>query len=184
MHCDCRLAGLWEWLHEHSRLLPINEREKDFACSGPETFTGQSILSLSPGDFCPLPTLSSFEVTKIRSNSMSLRWTIQNDSLVGSITLEYHLASDRSPVPISKQISPLERSIDMSDMRSESLYSVCVQANGKNMRINGKPRQNSLISAGRSYGEYSSSNRRCLQVSHLIGFILLEKLLPSTLISF
>lgn len=168
LQCDCRLLGLWEWIHYHEPLLLSNANEKDehLVCSGPEQLSGKSVFALESVNFCSLPIITSLETIKTKHNGLSLHWSVQNNSLVSGFSLDYHLTSDPSPIANRKLINSAERNVDIEDLRSDSWYTLCIQANRKDLRINGQP-SGQLFGSGNSlnYGKYSvNNNRKCLQV--------------------
>lgn len=161
LNCDCQLIGLWEWLQDHSRLL--SSQEKNLVCVEPDKINDRSFLSLHPVDFCPVPLILILEVFKLESNEMTLHWEVQNNSLVAGFKFNYHLTSDRVPIVSNKQLSPLERYIDISDLKSETWYTVCLEVEGKYSRKTSNKPAAYVMSNQRNF-EYTSNNRKCLQV--------------------
>lgn len=109
--------------------------EEEIVCDQPEKLKHYSILSLQPIDFCPIPMITLFEVAKLESSAVRLRWEVQNETLVGGFTLEYYLTSERSLTsPAGLQLNPAARTAELRDLVSEKWYTVCVEANGKYLR--------------------------------------------------
>ncbi|KAH7643426.1 hypothetical protein HUG17_10117 [Dermatophagoides farinae] len=135
-HCDCRLLSIYQWLEEHSRLVKFdNDYEEMMICDQPEKLKHDSIQSLQPIDFCPIPMITLLEVNKIESSSIRLRWEVQNETLVGGFTLEYYLTSERSLTsPAGLQLNSGARNAELRDLVAEKWYTVCVEANGKYLR--------------------------------------------------
>ncbi|RWS30041.1 chaoptin-like protein [Leptotrombidium deliense] len=240
IHCDCKLLDIWEWLQDHSRIIPSSERDKELLCVQPEKLREHLVFSLHPVDFCPVPLISLMEVLLLSYDSVTIRWDVQNgeqfskfvaiftfgscvkfvmrsrikgrylelqleltliiidknevkaalnlnganliceDTLVGGFTLDYHLTSDRIPVVTNRRLSSLERNVFIDHLESETWYTVCVQANGKYLRaLNNKPTPY-VVDHQRNYGDYSTSNRKCLQVRTL-AFSEKSKLALSTI---
>lgn len=131
------------------------------------------ILSLHPVDFCPIPTISILEVYKLDPQGITIHWEVTNESLVSGYTIDYHVTSARFPVPVSKELSPLQRYVTLENLSSETWYTVCLHANEKYLKNNGKPRAYVVGQQRINYAEYSPSNRKCIQVRmnhyHLIN---------------
>jgi Leucine-rich repeat (LRR) protein len=160
-HCDCRLLSLYDWLSLHSRLLELNDKE-DMVCSQPPALKDSSLLSLHAIDLCPVPIISLMEISKLASTQVSTRWEVQNDTLVGGFTLEYYLPSNRTPPISQKFLGPSERQLDITDLKPENLYMVCVQANGKYVRSD-------VSHTDTNSAQYlsSTSSKKCSQVRTL-----------------
>lgn len=108
---------------------------EEMICDQPEKLKHDSIQSLQPIDFCPIPMITLLEVNKIEPNSIRLRWEVQNETLVGGFTLEYYLTSERSLTsPAGLQLNSGARNAELRDLVSEKWYTVCVEANGKYLR--------------------------------------------------
>ncbi|KAI2808861.1 hypothetical protein BLOT_000002, partial [Blomia tropicalis] len=132
--CDCRLLSIYEWLEEHSRVVKMQD-EEEMVCDQPEKLKHQSIQSLQPIDFCPIPMITTFEVLKVDPGSVRLSWEVQNETLVGGFTLEYYLTSERSLTsPAGLQLNQAARTAELRDLVAEKWYTVCVEANGKYLR--------------------------------------------------
>lgn len=164
-NCDCGLVGLWEWLHNHPRLL--DSQEKNLTCIEPNKINDRFILLLYPIDFCPVPIILIFEVFKLESNEMTLHWEVQNNSLIDEFRLDYHLTSDRIPVFTYKQLSSLDRYNDLTDLKSETWYTVCLQAESKYSRI-GSKKPAAYVMHHQLNFEYTSNNRKCVQVCAVV----------------
>jgi Leucine-rich repeat (LRR) protein len=158
-HCDCRLLSLYDWLSLHSRLLELNDKE-DMVCSQPPPLKDQSLLTLHAIDLCPVPVISLMEISKLESTQVSTRWEVQNDTLVGGFTLEYYLPSNKTPPISQKFLGPSERQLDITDLKPENLYMVCVQANGLQSGNTGK-------ADDYNSAQYLSSAKKCSQVRTL-----------------
>ncbi|OTF81634.1 hypothetical protein BLA29_007157, partial [Euroglyphus maynei] len=138
-HCDCRLLSIYQWLEEHSRIIKFNaDNDNDdemMICDQPDKLKHDSIQTLQPIDFCPIPMITLLEVNKIESNSIRLQWEIQNETLVGGFTLEYYLTSERSLTsPAGLQLNSAARNAELRDLVPEKWYTVCLEANGKYLR--------------------------------------------------
>ncbi len=161
--------------------------EEEMVCDQPEKLKHQSIQSLQPIDFCPIPMITSFDVIKVEPSSVRLGWQVQNETLVGGFTLEYYLTSERSLTsPAGLQLNPAARTAELRDLVAEKWYTVCVEANGKYLRASSSPSASSL-EASSSYSkpstafmsidhhpqkhllqDFVTSNRKCSQVSALL----------------
>ena len=109
--------------------------EEEMVCDQPEKLKHQSIQSLQPIDFCPIPMITTFEVLKVDPGSVRLSWEVQNETLVGGFTLEYYLTSERSLTsPAGLQLNQAARTAELRDLVAEKWYTVCVEANGKYLR--------------------------------------------------
>jgi hypothetical protein len=146
-------------------LIAVNDRE-EMICVQPEKLKDNSILSLHPVDFCPVPLISLMEITKLESTQMIIRWEVQNDTLVGGFTLEYHLTSDRTPPLTHKYLGPFERHSEITNLIPENWYTVCIQANGKYLRSESNKPTPYVIDHQKNFAEYVTSNRKCSQVSN------------------
>jgi len=192
-HCDCRLLTLWEWLQEHSRLLSSEERDAQLLCIQPDKLKDHVVLSLHPADFCPVPLISSFEIVTLEATGLKLSWEVQNDSLVGGFSLDYHLASERI-LPLAAATSAAAtsgianrkllaeaRSAEIGDLLPETQYSVCVQANGRYLKMASSTKPTPyVVGLPRSYGEFVTSNRKCIQ-ARTLAFNDRRKIALSTL---
>lgn len=142
------------------------EREKELHCSQPERLKDNLLLSLNPIDFCPLPLISLIEIVSLNYDSVTIHWDVQNDTLIGGFTLDYH-HSKQNNLPIaseSRQLTSNDRKLKLDGLQSETYYTICIQANGKYLRMfNNKPSPY-VIDHQRNYLDYSSTNRKCLQV--------------------
>nr|XP_027195169.1 protein artichoke-like [Dermatophagoides pteronyssinus] len=157
-HCDCRLLSIYQWLEEHSRLVKFDNDEEMMICDQPEKLKHDSIQSLQPIDFCPIPLITLLEVNKIESSAIRLRWEVQNETLVGGFTLEYYLTSERSLTsPAGLQLNSGARNAELRDLVSEKWYTVCVEANGKYLRPS---------SSGTSMAASSSSSSSIESLDH------------------
>lgn len=160
--------SLWEWLLEHSRLI-IDENE--LHCIQPEKLADTPVLSIHPVDFCPVPIITSLEIERLEHNQVALKWEVLNDSLVGGFTLDYHHTEERLPIVTNKQLPANERTIDILNLNSTTLYTICVQANGKYLRaFTNKPTAYVVDHQRTHFNDYVSSNRKCIQVSVLVYF--------------
>lgn len=148
------------------------ERDAELLCIQPDKLKDHVVLSLHPADFCPVPLISSLELVTIESTVLKLRWEVQNDSLVGGFSLDYHLASERAILQASslqpignRKLSAAERSAELGDLVPETQYSVCVQANGRYLKMASSTKPTPyVVGLPRSYGEFVTSNRKCIQV--------------------
>lgn len=147
---------------EHSRLI-IDENE--LHCIQPEKLADQPVLSIHPIDFCPVPIITSLEIEQLEYNLVTIKWEVLNDSLVGGFTLDYHHTEDRLPLAINKQLSANERTLDILNLNSTTLYTICVQANGKYLRaFTNKPTAYVVDHQRTHFNDYVTSNRKCIQV--------------------
>ncbi|XP_054162643.1 carboxypeptidase N subunit 2-like isoform X2 [Oppia nitens] len=168
-HCDCRLLSIYEWLETHSRLLALDDRQ-DMLCSEPQSLKHNSLLSLSVGDFCPVPIISVMKISKLDSTQVSIKWEVHNDTLVDGFTLEHYsnLANNITPMAL-KLLGPSQRQLDIRDLMPENWYMFCVQANGKyhtqDIHSSMKPM---LINVNHlNASQYFAANRKCSQVRTL-----------------
>ena len=160
-------------------------------CDQPEKLKHQSIQSLQPIDFCPIPMITSMELIKMEPSSVRVSWQVQNESLVGGFTLEYYLTSERSLTsPAGLQLNSAARTAELRDLVAEKWYTVCVEANGKYLHT-------SLLAASASSLEvfqgdkpsafmldhhpqkhllqdFVTSNRKCSQVCEDLKFENIE----------
>lgn len=165
------MLDLWEWLQDHHRFFPVREREShdhDLICVQPEKLKNRLVLELHPVDFCPVPLISMVDIVKLESTSCTLRWEVQNATLVGGFVIDYQLTADRNSAMTSINIAPFERQIDMVQLNPETLYTVCIQANGKYLQNEGSTQPTYVVDHQQKFGELVTStygNRKCLQVS-------------------
>lgn len=176
------MLSIYEWLEEHSRVVKLDE-EEEMVCDMPEKLKHQSIQSLQPIDFCPIPMITSFDVLKVEPSSVRVSWQVQNETLVGGFTLEYYLTSERSLTsPAGLQLNPAARTAELRDLVAEKWYTVCVEANGKYLRAS-SPSASSLEAFSKPTAfmldhhpqkhllqEFVTSNRKCSQVSERLVF--------------
>lgn len=146
-------------------MLALSDRE-DIICAQPEKLKDNSILSLHPVDFCPVPTISIIEISKLESTQVRIRWEVQNDTLVGGFTLEYYLTANRTPPLTQKILGPTDRQSDITDLRPDNWYTICVEANGKYLRSESINPMPYVIDHNKNFAEYVTTNRKCSQVSH------------------
>ena len=147
-------------------------------CDQPDKLKHQSIQSLQPIDFCPIPMITSFDVLKVEPSSVRVSWQVQNETLVGGFTLEYYLTSERSLTsPAGLQLNPAARTAELRDLIAEKWDTVCVEANGKYLRVS-SPSASSLEAFSKPTAfmldhhpqkhllqDFVTSNRKCSQVS-------------------
>lgn len=199
-HCDCRLLSIYEWLEEHSHVVSLDE-EEEMVCDQPEKLKHQSIQSLEPIDFCPIPMITTMEVYKLEPSSVRVNWQVQNESLVGGFTLEYYLTSERSLTsPAGLQLNPAARTAELRDLVAEKWYTVCVEANGKYLHTSAlssmaiassleafhdnKPTSAFMLDhhpQKHLLQDFVTSNRKCSQVSNSclsINSLVLSMLTP------
>lgn len=165
-HCDCRLLSMYEWLESHSRQLALNDSE-DMICAQPEMLKHSSILSLRPVDFCPVPLISLKEISKLESTQVRIKWEVQNDSLVDGFTLEHYLTANKTLPLTQKLLGPFDRQSDITDLKPENWYTVCVEANGKYLRSESNKPTPYVIDQNKNFSQYVTTNRKCSQVRTL-----------------
>jgi len=163
-HCDCKLLSLYEWLESHSRLLALNDRE-DIICAEPERLKSNSILSLHPVDFCPVPLISLIEISKLEPTQVRIKWEVENDSLVGGFTLEYYLRANTSIPLRNENLGPFERQTDITDLTPENWYTICVEPNGKYLKS--ESHNPTPYAIDHNITGYVTTNRMCSQVRTL-----------------
>lgn len=142
--------------------------ENELHCVQPDKLADLPVLSVHPIDFCPVPMISSLEIENLEYNSISIKWELQNnsDSLVGGFTLDYHHTEDRFPKAFNRQFSANERKFEIVNLNSTTLYTICVQANGKYLRaFTNKPIAYVVDHQRNHLNDYVTSNRKCVQVS-------------------
>lgn len=163
-HCDCRLLSLWEWLQDHARLLYTEEhRANEILCIQSDKLS-HAVLGLHPVEFCPVPLISLLVINSTSATEIAIRWTVQNDSLVGGFSLDIHLTSDRSQVLPNLKLASQERVSHIKNLIPETEYTLCVQANGRYLKMASSRPTPYVVGLERSYGEYVTSNRKCVQV--------------------
>ncbi|KAI1280410.1 Insulin-like growth factor-binding protein complex acid labile subunit [Halotydeus destructor] len=181
LHCDCRLLSLWQWLQDHTRYLIGHDRDSSgLLCIQPDKLKETAILSLNPVDFCPVPLIWFLEVATIDSTIISLHWDVHNGSLVGGFTLDYVPNSGPSPMAAGlsgqasgsfNQVVALgaeRRTVQIDALVPETVYTICVQANGRYAKMAPTGKQTPyVVGHQRTHGEYSTSNRKCLQARTL-----------------
>jgi len=136
-------------------------------CVQPEKLKDNSILNLHAIDFCPMPVIAVLEIIKLESSQVVVRWEVQNDTLVGGFTLDYHLTSHKTPTNTHKYLGPFERQFKIISLTAEQWYSICVQANGKYLRSEGNKPTPYVIDHQKNFAEYVTSNSKCLNVRTL-----------------
>ena len=110
--------------------------------------------------------ISSLEVERLEHNAVTIRWQVQNDSLVGGFMLDYFHTEDRFPLATNRQLSADERVLDIGNLNATTLYTFCVLANGKYMRaFTNKPTAYVADHQRTHLNDYVTSNRKCVQVS-------------------
>ena len=110
--------------------------------------------------------IASLEVERLEHNVVTIRWEVQNDSLVGGFVLDYFLTENRFPLVANRQLSTGERTLDIVNLNSSTLYTLCVQANGKYLRaVTNKPTAYVVDHQRTHVNDYVTSNRKCVQVS-------------------
>lgn len=142
--------------------------ENELHCIQPEKLADLPVLSVHPIDFCRVPMLTALEVERIEYNQITIKWDIQRNGteLVGGFTLDYHHTEERFPFAVNRQLSATERSIDILNLNSTTLYTICVQANGKYLRaFTNKPTAYVVDHQRTHFNDFVTSNRKCIQVS-------------------
>lgn len=112
--------------------------------------------------------ITSLDVERIEHNQVTIRWDVQGNGteLVGGFTLDYHHTNDRFPLAINRQLSSIDRSIDILNLNSTTLYTICVQANGKYLAaFTNKPTAYVVDHQRTHFNDFVTSNRKCIQVS-------------------
>lgn len=161
-YCDCRLLPIYKWLE--SRWLALSDRQ-ELICAQPEKLSRKAIVSLHPADFCPVPIISMMEISKPESTQVRIRWQVHNVSLLGGFTLEYFLTANQTSPLTQKILGPFDRQLDLTDLKPDHWYTVCIQANGKYVRTeDSKPALNAVDHMN-SFAEFFGTTRKCSQVS-------------------
>ena len=138
--------------------------ENELHCIQPEKLADLPVLSVHPIDFCPVPIISSLEIERLEHNLVKIKWSVQNDSLVGGFTLDYHHTEDRLPLAINRQLTTTERTLNISNLNSTTLYTICMQANGKYLRAFTNKPTAYVVDQRTHFNDYVTSNRKCIQV--------------------
>ena len=144
--------------------MPADERDNELLCIQPDKLKDHVVMSLHPVDFCPVPLISFVELVKIESTTITIRWDVQNGSLVGGFTLEYHINADRAHAIINQKLNSDDRSTTLGPLQAESQYTICVQANGRFAKLATSEPTPYVVGLQRTYGEYVTGNRKCVQV--------------------
>lgn len=112
-----------------------------------------------------VPMISSLEVESLEHNVVTIRWEVQNDSLVGGFMLDYFHTEDRFPLATNRQLSAGERTLDIANLNATTLYTFCVQANGKYLSAFTNKPTAYVVDHQRTHLNDVTNNRKCVQVS-------------------
>ena len=100
-------------------------------CEAPESLSARFLLTAKDAELCPLPSVSSFDIRNVSTNSVLIAWDSRDSNMTGlrGFLVAYHRL-DTNDVVKKFQVAPSTRMFRLNSLMDDSVYLVCVVTQG------------------------------------------------------
>lgn len=135
--CSCQAYSQRLWLRRHRKWLDKGVRSSNVGpkCQGPPTITNRYLLSVRDSELCPLPSVSSLQLSNIQPSSFLVTWESPDTNMTGlrGFIVAYHRL-DRNDQVKKYRLDPAIRGFKVGEVADNTLYLVCVVTRGSSFK--------------------------------------------------
>eukprot|EP00090_Calanus_glacialis_P036292 TRINITY_DN61906_c0_g1_i1.p1 TRINITY_DN61906_c0_g1~~TRINITY_DN61906_c0_g1_i1.p1 ORF type:complete len:799 (+),score=94.62 TRINITY_DN61906_c0_g1_i1:179-2398(+) len=131
--CSCRSFHQKLWIRQNRKWLDSSKKNSKVGpqCSQPESLSERYLLTTKDTELCPLPSVSTFDIRNVTTNSVLIAWDSQDNNMTGlkGFLVAYHRL-DMNDVVKKFKVNPSTRMFRLNNLIDDSVYLVCVITQG------------------------------------------------------
>ena len=129
----CRSFHQKLWIRQNRKWLDSSKKNSKVGpqCSHPESLSERYLLTTKDAKLCPLPSVSTFDIRNVTTNSVLIAWDSQDNNMTGlkGFLVAYHRL-DMNDVVKKFKVNPSTRMFRLNNLIDDSVYLVCVNSQG------------------------------------------------------
>ena len=131
--CSCRSYHQKLWFRQNRKWMDPTKKNSKVGpqCSQPESLSERYLLTTKDAELCPLPSVSTFDIRNVTTNSVLIAWDSQDNNMTGlkGFLVAYHRL-DMNDVVKKFKVNPSTRMFRLNNLMDDSVYLVCVITQG------------------------------------------------------
>ena len=135
--CSCQSYVQKIWLRQHRKWLETDKRGSKVGpqCVEPTPILDRYLLTVKDSELCPLPSVSSLQLSNIRPYSFLVTWDSPDNNMTGlkGFIVAYHRLERNDQVK-KYRLPPAIRGFQIEQVKDDTLYLVCVVTRGSSWR--------------------------------------------------
>ena len=138
--CSCQSFRQKLWLTQNRKWIDRSRQPGSSVgpqCQAPDSLHQRYLLTTKDAELCPLPSVSSFDIGNVTTDSVLITWDSKNSNMTGlkGFLVAYHRL-DTNDMVKKYQVGPGVKMFRLTDLKDDSVYLVCVITQGSSYSDN------------------------------------------------